>query len=258
MIGADGRHSVVAEAVQPAHYHERPPLLCPYYAYWTGLPMHGRFETYIRDRRGFAAVETHDGITIVMGGWPYAEFATNKDDLEASYLALFDLAPAFAARIRAATRVSKIIGMPTPNFFRTPYGPGWVLVGDAGYLKDPITAQGILDAFRDAEAVASALDDVLAGRRSFDAALGAYQRERDARVMPMYELTCQFATLEPPPPPMQMLLGAVHGNTAAMNEFCRMQAGITSPAEFFAEANVARIMSAKASPMSSAPAAATT
>ena len=34
-----------------------------------------------------------------------------------------------------------------PNFFRKPYGSGWALVGDAGYHKDPYTAQGITDAF---------------------------------------------------------------------------------------------------------------
>ena len=35
-----------------------------------------------------------------------------------------------------------------------PSGPGWALVGDAGYHLDPITAQGMLDAFRDAELLA--------------------------------------------------------------------------------------------------------
>ena len=60
-----------------------------------------------------------------------------------------------------------------PNYFRKPYGPGWVLIGDAGYCKDPITAQGISDAFRDAEACAAALTTVFGGELSFD--------ERDAR-----------------------------------------------------------------------------
>ena len=48
VIGADGRHSLVAEAVRPEQYHEKPPLLAAYYTYWSGLPMNGRFETYIR------------------------------------------------------------------------------------------------------------------------------------------------------------------------------------------------------------------
>ena len=48
------------------------------------------------------------------------------------------------------------MGAAVPNYFRKPYGPGWALVGDAGYIKDPITAQGIGDAFQDAERCASA------------------------------------------------------------------------------------------------------
>ena len=48
LIGADGRHSLVAEAVTPSQYHEKPPLLAAYYTYWSGLPIDGRFETYIR------------------------------------------------------------------------------------------------------------------------------------------------------------------------------------------------------------------
>ena len=48
VVGADGRHSLVAEAVRPEQYNEKPPLLAGYYSYWSGLPMNGRFETYIR------------------------------------------------------------------------------------------------------------------------------------------------------------------------------------------------------------------
>jgi len=43
------------------------------------------------------------------------------------------------------------------------------------------------------------------------------ERIRDAQVGAMYEFTCQFATLEPPPPELQQLLGAVHGSQAAMD-----------------------------------------
>src|SRR5262245_53300875 len=71
VIVADGRHSLIAQAVRPHQYHEKPPLLAAYYSYWSGLPMHGRFETYIRPSRGFAAVQTNDGLTIVIAGWPY-------------------------------------------------------------------------------------------------------------------------------------------------------------------------------------------
>ena len=143
---------------------------------------------------------------------------------------------------RSAKRRSP--GAAVPNFFRKPYGPGWALVGDAGYNKDPITAQGINDAFRDAERCAIALDQTFTGARSFDEAMGEYQRARDEHVLPMYEFTCQLATLEPPPPEMQQLFGAIHGNQKAMDGFAQMNAGTISPAEFLSPENIGAIMAA--------------
>ncbi len=244
IVGADGRNSIVAEAVRAERYNERSPLLAPYYAYWSGLPMNGRFETYIRPNRGFAAAQTHDGLTMIVGGWPYSEFATNKKDIEGNYLKLFELVPSFANRLHGARLEGRLAGAPTPNFFRKPYGPGWALVGDAGYIKDPITAQGISDAFRDAERCVVALDEGLSGARSLDEAMSHYQRDRDARVLPMYEFTCQLAMLESPAPEVLQLFRAIHGNQKAMDGFAQMNAGTVSPAEFFSPENVGAIMAA--------------
>jgi 2-polyprenyl-6-methoxyphenol hydroxylase-like FAD-dependent oxidoreductase len=243
VIGADGRYSLVAEAVRPEQYNEKPPLLAAYYTYWSGLPMDGRFETYIRSHRGFAAAPTHDGWTLTVGGWPHSEFEANKKDVEGNFLKMFDLAPEFAERVRRAKREAPFAGAAVSNFFRKPYGPGWALVGDAGYNRDPITAQGITDAFRDAERCATALDQAFTGARSFDDAMGEYQRERDERVLPMYEFTCQLATLQPPPPEMQQLLGAIQGNQKAMDGFVQMNAGTISPAEFGAVVAAAQVSS---------------
>jgi hypothetical protein len=71
-----------------------------------------------------------------------------------------------------------------------------------------------------------------------------YQQTRDGRVLPIYEFTTQLATLEAPPPEMQQLLGAVHGDQDAMNAFVSLTAGTVSPIEFFDPENVGRLMSA--------------
>ena len=244
VVGADGRRSIVADAVRPAHYVEKPPLLVAYYTYWSGLPMDGRFENYVRDWRGFAVAPTHDGLTMVIAGWPYAEFTENKKDIEGHYWKTIELAPAFAERLRRAKREARFVGAAGPSYFRKPYGPGWVLVGDAGYNKDFITAQGIMDAFHDAELCAAALDRAFSGMQPFEAAMSEYQRSRDARAMAMYEFTCQLATLAPPPPEMQQLFRAISGNQKAMDDFVRMNAGTISPAEFFAPENVSAITAA--------------
>jgi 2-polyprenyl-6-methoxyphenol hydroxylase-like FAD-dependent oxidoreductase len=242
VVGADGRHSLVARTVRPKQYHVKPRLMCGYYTYYSGLPVDGRFEVYNRPGRGFAAVPTNDDLTLVVGGWPFAEFDVNKKDVEGQVLAMFELVPPFAERIRAGKREARFVGTAVANFFRKPFGPGWALVGDAGYNRDFITAQGITDAFRDAELCATALDETFSGVCSFEVAMARYQSTRDQHVLPMYEFTTQLAMLEPPPPELAQLLGAVHGNATAMDAFTRVNAGVTSPAEFFAAENVEHIV----------------
>jgi 2-polyprenyl-6-methoxyphenol hydroxylase-like FAD-dependent oxidoreductase len=155
----------------------------------------------------------------------------------------FDLAPEFADRVRRATRETRFTGTADlPGFFRKPYGKGWVLVGDAGHHKDPVTALGISDAFRDADAVSAALDDVFSGRRPYDAAMAACHTARDAASFALYGLTCQFAKNEPPPPEMQQLLGAVSQSREASDDFVSVMAKTFPVPEFFSPDNAARIM----------------
>ena len=141
VIGADGRNSHVAKAVEPEQYNEKPMLMWAYYTYWSGLPVDG-FSTTVRPDRGWAAFPTNDGLTLLVVGWPNAEATAYKSDVEANYLKTLELAPEFAERMRGAKREARFAGGAVPNFFRKPYGPGWALVGDAGYTKDPITARG--------------------------------------------------------------------------------------------------------------------
>jgi flavin-dependent dehydrogenase len=247
VIGADGKHSLLAKAVKPESYNERPSQMAMYYAYWSDLPVEG-FETRIRaeNRRGWAALPTHDGLTCVPFGWPVEEFAANKGDIDGNFLKAMDLDPEFAERVRSATRESKFIGSADlPGYFRKPFGPGWVLVGDAGYHKNPITAMGINDAFRDAELVAVGLDDAFGGERSFEEAMGAYQEARDVAATPVYEFTCEFANVAPPPPEMQQLIGAMQGNQEAQDAFVSVQAATLPAPEFFAPENVGKIMAAQ-------------
>ena len=76
--------------------------------------------------------------------------------------------------------------------------------------------------------------------------MSEYQETRDRHVMPMYEYTAEVARFEPPPPEQQQLMSAMSGNQAALNGFAQVFAGVTSPADFFSEANVSRIFSGSA------------
>ena len=243
VIGADGRNSRIARTVGADEYHAKPMLQWSYYTYWSGLPLDG-METVIRPERGWGALPTNDGLTLLVVGWPYAESAAYKSDVEGNYLKTLELAPDFAARVHGAKREARFAGGAVPNYFRRPFGPGWALVGDAAYDKDPITAQGISDAFWDAEHLSTALHDSFDGRCAIEDAMTEWHQARDERAMPIYEFTTQMATLEPPPPEMQQLLGAVHGNESAMNDFVSVIAGTMSPTEFFKPERIQQVFAA--------------
>jgi 2-polyprenyl-6-methoxyphenol hydroxylase-like FAD-dependent oxidoreductase len=246
VVGADGRHSLVAKAVQAPRYHERPTIAVGYYAYWSGLPAEG-WTGYVRPPRAIGVAPTNDGLTMVTVNWPRTEFEANRRDVEGAFARAFELVPEFAERVRDARRETRFLGTgDLPNFFCKPYGPGWALVGDAGYHKDPITAQGISDAFRDAEALAAALDDTFSGRRRYHEAMADYQHARDERALPMFEFTCDLARLEPPSAEMQQLLEAVQSSQAAMDGFVSVVAGTIPVPEFFGPENTERIMAGAA------------
>jgi 2-polyprenyl-6-methoxyphenol hydroxylase-like FAD-dependent oxidoreductase len=243
VIGADGRSSKVARAVGAPEYNAKPMLQQSFYTYFRNLPVDG-MEIFVRPDRGWAAIPTNDDLTLVVVGWAAAEAAAYKADPEGNFLRTLDLVPEFAARVNDAERVARFTAGSVPNFFRVSHGPGWVLVGDAGYTKDPITAQGMSDAFYDAERCTTALDAVLSGARSFDDAMSEREQARDRHAMPIYEFTTQLATLEPPPPELQQLLGAIVGNQPATDDFVSLTAGTVSPADFFAPEHIGELMSA--------------
>jgi flavin-dependent dehydrogenase len=196
IIGAEGHHSLVADAVSAPVYRDRESLTGGYYSYWSGIDLPGA-EIHISDRGGVLAFPTNDGRVCIAAGRSRDEFYAYRADIEATFFSILDAAPKFAAKVRAGEREERWMGTAdVPNFFRKPWGPGWALVGDAGYMKDPTTGLGIADAFRDAGLLATALDDVLSGRAPAEEALAGYQSQRDAAALPMYELTLQMASGE--------------------------------------------------------------
>jgi len=242
VIGADGFRSVVARMVQTPTYLEKPTFTCFYYTYWSGVPMDG-LEIYPRDRCLVIGFPTNDDLVCIATVFPHAEFHAFRADIEGNYLKTLELAPGLAARVYSGTRAARFVGTADlPNFFRKPYGPGWALVGDAGYHKDPYTGQGITDAFRDAELLAEAVDSGFTGCRPLEEALAAYEQQRNKAAMPMYKFTCQLAKLEPPRPELQQIFAALQGNQEQTDRFFGTIAGTVPIPEFFSSENIGRIL----------------
>lgn len=242
VVGADGQRSMVAREVGAPTYEAVPPQAATYYSYWTDVPTDG-LEIYVRPDRSWGMFPTNEGLTCIALSWPLSEFEANRHDVEGNFLRTLDLAPGVAERVRAGTRVERFRGTAdVPNFFRKPYGDGWALVGDAGYHKDPCTAQGIGDGFRDAQLLVDAIDAGLSGREPIDEALARYERARNEHVRPIYDFTCELAALQPPPPEKAALLAAVARDPQSSDRFVSLLAGSVSFADFFAPENVERTM----------------
>ena len=233
VVGADGAHSRVARLAAAASYRDAPMLSVGYYAYWSGFPVQDA-GWVVRPGRGYGAFPTHDGLTMALAAWPAAELASVKQDVQGNYLQA--VKGVYGERLADARREERVVGSGVSNHFRKPYGPGWALVGDAGFLLDPVTAQGITDAFLDAELCADAIHAHATGSRRYDEAMADYQRCRDARVSPMYDLTAQLASLKPPPPRFQQLVATIAGQQEGMDAFAGVFAGTVPPAGVFGNA----------------------
>ncbi len=243
VIGADGKHSLVAKTVQAPEYNRKPIQTCAYYSYWSGVTMDlGAIHNL--PNRSIAAWPTNDGLMMVVMGFPLAEFPAVRADIEGKFWQTMQAVPDLAEKLHTGYKVERFYGTADlPAFYRKPYGPGWALVGDAGMTLDPVTGQGISNAFHDVERLTSAVDAFLSGQTPFDTAMAGYEQARNAETMPMYEFTANAATFAPPPVEQQALFAAMAQHPEAVEQFFGVITGSISFASFFSPENIMRIKS---------------
>ncbi len=201
VIGADGLRSHVARSVRAPLVDARPADGAAYYAYYGGAPWSG-IEFFVAERALAGVFPTNGGDACIWVCVPADDALVARRDAgspTAAFEAMLERnAPALAARLRTARRTSPVRGaVRLPNQVRQAFGPGWALVGDALYHRDPITGHGISDAYRDAELLATALDAALRGDRPFPAALGDYRRQADEARREIFDITCALADFPP-------------------------------------------------------------
>jgi flavin-dependent dehydrogenase len=223
VVGADGLGSRVAGLVGAAVTQARPAGGAAQYAYYAGVPWTG-FEFFVAARSFAGVFPTHDGQACIWVCSPAADARAVRRGTGSRAEAFGELlersAPQLAERLRQARRTSPVQGvLRQPNQLRQAFGPGWALVGDAGYYRDAVTACGISDAFRDAELLAVALDQALGATAEAEeaAALARYQQQRDQALREVFEITCRLAAYPPVPAfiELQKQLGAAIDKQAA-------------------------------------------
>jgi 2-polyprenyl-6-methoxyphenol hydroxylase-like FAD-dependent oxidoreductase len=192
VVGADGLRSAVAHLARAPIYRVGRHASATMYGYWDGLDV-GGYGWYFVPGISAGAIPTNDDQVCVFVSVPSPAFAglfkRHRFETEAVFREqLTQVAPGLADQIGLAGEV-RLRGFPGHvGFFRKSYGPGWALVGDAGYFKDPLTSHGITDALRDAEFLAAAIDT------GSDTALADYQDQRDAASLEFFEATDTIAS----------------------------------------------------------------
>lgn len=243
VVGADGFRSFVAQEVHAPKYYVAPPKAFGYYSYWAGVKLRG-LEFYTRPGSTVIAFPTNDDHAAVFVERPERDFGWFKTDLEGNYRrAIAEVAPDLGDRIAAGTLAHRIVGAGNrPNYFRRPHGEGWALVGDAGAHKDPITAQGITDAFRDAELLVEAINLAATGTVSLADAMRSYEKRRNDKLKPLYDFIVDHAEMAPFDESFQDVLAAMRGNQADIDQFFGVIQNTVHWHDFFAAPNLARIM----------------
>jgi flavin-dependent dehydrogenase len=173
-------------------------------------------EVYVSADRVIFAFPTGEGLFGVFVAWRHDSLARVKTDIERHVIAALDEVPHLAERVRGGRREERFRGATDlPNFLRTPYGPGWALVGDAACHKDPSLALGIGDAFRDADLLVGALDEGFCGRSDLQLSLEAYERGRNEATRADYYENLSSARFERPPERVFQTRAAVRGDPEA-------------------------------------------
>jgi len=190
VIGADGRHSTVARRVGAATRREARHSTGVLYSYWENLGGNEYYWAY-RSAASIGLIPTNDDATCVFLAvpWPRFRAAIDGSARQAYERLIRDGFPAIAARLHDAQRVEPVRGFGGQlGFMRQGIGPGWALVGDAAYFKDPLTAHGITDALRDAELLARA------AVRGTSEAFAGYEDVRSDLSDRLFEITDEVAS----------------------------------------------------------------
>jgi 2-polyprenyl-6-methoxyphenol hydroxylase-like FAD-dependent oxidoreductase len=197
LIGADGLRSRVARLVEARPTLTRDHATASIYGYWPAFDADS-YHWYFNDGLAAGAIPTNDGMACVFVSLPPDRFSAERTD---GLAGLFDavvgsVSPTLHARLASTGATPKLRGFAgVPGMLRQSAGPGWALVGDAGYFKDPLTAHGMTDALRDAELLARAILEGRNGRGTMDDALADYQRTRDALSIELLDVTDRVAAL---------------------------------------------------------------
>jgi 2-polyprenyl-6-methoxyphenol hydroxylase-like FAD-dependent oxidoreductase len=198
-VGADGIGSTVGRLVSAPTEREGTGASAFIYGYWSDLDADG-YEWFYNPGGTAGMIPTNGGQVCVFAGSPADRFRAElaADVRRGFHRILGEVSPSALDRVVRATAPPRIRTFPgRRGFLRRPWGPGWALVGDAGYFKDPISTHGLTDAFRDAELLTAAMAGIDVGSAGgLDDALARYHADRDRLSCGLFETADAIARYE--------------------------------------------------------------
>jgi flavin-dependent dehydrogenase len=180
-VGADGIRSLVAAQAGAPVIRQGRSASAVLYRYFAD-PEAAGYEWAYGAGAAAGLIPTNQGQTCVFVATPPERMrALRGTGAEEAFATLLGrAAPALPDRVAATAPAGRMHGWAgMPGYIRRSSGPGWALVGDAGYYKDPITTHGMTDALRDAELLTDALLEGMAGGGREQVALAKYESTRD-------------------------------------------------------------------------------
>jgi flavin-dependent dehydrogenase len=214
-IGADGVRSLVARDAEAPVLRRGSAASAVLYRYYADFPAEG-FEWFYGDGAAAGVLPTNAGEACVfVSTTPDRMRSARAGGSDAALMALLgSAAPALRPRIQHARPVGAFHGWAgLPGYVRQAFGPGWALVGDAGYYKDPITTHGLTDALRDAELLTRAALTSIAAGAVDGRPMGAYQSTRDRLSRRLFEVTEAVARYDWTPTTVAALLREVSASS---------------------------------------------
>jgi 2-polyprenyl-6-methoxyphenol hydroxylase-like FAD-dependent oxidoreductase len=190
VVGADGIRSTIAERTGAPFERVGTSAAAVTYGYWSGLQTDG-YEWNFRPGAASGLIPANDGQACVFAS--ASPRRIGRGGLAPLTQIVADSSADLAGRLAAAEPPPALRTFTgRPGHMRRSWGPGWALVGDAGYFKDPLTAHGLTDALRDAELLARGITAVIGGADERDA-LAGYQMTRDTLSTALFDVTDAIA-----------------------------------------------------------------
>jgi len=209
VVGADGRNSTIARLVKARKYNLTPNERFGYWAFFEDARPGPDPAILVQrwENRFVIGCPADDGLYQVIVIPDLRELPRFREDLGGSFMEYALSSDPVAEVLSDARRTGKFFGMLRwEGFFREPSGPGWVLVGDAGHFKDPAPGQGIADAFRQVDTLATTVVGALArSDETLDRAVSAWGRWRDKDAAEHYWFAVDLGRAGPIPTPMPEL-----------------------------------------------------